>query len=130
MKAEAFVALRPACRAIATAGVSVSHRQIIEATRGEEVAVAFDSAHRQNAQVCRQLGKLIAEREQDTLLTGHKLSTSVVVWDGVKGIDDAVLTNKRLHVIGIAEWFSLLEGASLVEVQNIWTELGFAPKMD
>src|SRR5918912_2030416 len=86
LKAEAFVTLRPACRAIATAGVSVAHQAIIEAARGEEAAIAFDSDHRQNAQVCRQLGKLIAERERDARLAGLETKTSVVVWEGAKGI--------------------------------------------
>ena len=127
LKAEAFVALRPPRRAIATAGVSVSHRQIIEVTRGEEVAVAFDSDHRQNAQVCRQLGKLIAEREQDARSAGRGASTSVVVWDGAKGVDEAVLQNLSLRVVSIGEWCATLGGKSLKEVRGVWAEFSYAP---
>lgn len=130
LKAEVFVSLRPPMRAIATAGVGAAHAEIVRALRGCDAIIGFDGDHRQNAQVCRQLGKLIAEREQDTLTSGHHNSTSIVVWDGVKGIDEAVLMNKRLRVLGIAEWFSLLEGASLVEVQNVWAELAFTLKGD
>ena len=122
LKAEAFVALRPACRAIATAGVGVAHQAIIEATRGEEIAIAFDSDHRQNAQVCRQLGKLIAEREQDAHISGRETKTSVVVWDGAKGVDEAVLQNLSLHVVTISEWRETLRGESLEEVKEVWKE--------
>lgn len=122
LKAEAFVALRPACRAIATAGVGVAHQLIIEATRGEEVAIAFDSDHRQNAQVCRQLGKLIAEREQDARTIGRETKTSVVVWDGAKGVDEAVLQNLSLRVVSVGEWRATLEGESLEVVREVWSD--------
>ena len=127
LKAEAFVTLRPACRAIATAGVSVAHQAIIEATRGDEVAIAFDSDHRQNAQVCRQLGKLIAEREQDARLAGIETNTNVVVWDGAKGIDEAALQNLSLRVISIVEWCATLVGKALEEVKEVWAELSYIP---
>jgi hypothetical protein len=127
LKAEAFVTLRPSCRAIATAGVSVAHQAIIEATRGEEVAIAFDSDHRENFHVCRQLSKLIAAREQEVLLTGRKIHTSIVVWDGAKGIDDAALLNVRLRVIGIMDWMETLRGKSLEAVNDVWREFSFAP---
>jgi hypothetical protein len=122
LKAEAFVTLRPACRAIATAGVSVAHQAIIEAARGEEAAIAFDSDHRQNAQVCRQLGKLIAERERDARLAGLETKTSVVVWEGAKGIDEAVLQNLSLRVISISEWRGTLKGKSLEELKEVWAD--------
>lgn len=130
LKAEAFVALRPACRAIATAGVSVAHKAIIEATRGERVAIAFDSDHRENAQVCRQLGKLIAALKQDSLTAARDTETNVIVWDGAKGIDEAVLQNLSLRVISIDEWLSTLEGKSLEEVNAVWAESSFAPSLN
>jgi hypothetical protein len=130
LKAEAFVTLRPACRAIATAGVAVAHQAIIEATRGEDVAIAFDSDHRQNAQVCRQLGKLIAEREQDARLAGRETNTRVVVWDGAKGIDEAVLQNLSLRVISINEWRATLDGRSLEEVKEAWAGFSYAPMQE
>jgi hypothetical protein len=128
LKAEAFVTQRPACRAIATAGVSVAHDALIEATRGEDAVIAFDSDHRANAQVCRQLAKLIAEREQDAVLAGHHANTSVVVWDKVKGIDDAVLANVHLRVVGVKEWSEALRGIPLEEVKGIWASLSYSPR--
>jgi len=127
LKAEAFVRLRPACRAVATAGVTVSHQAIIEATREDEAAIAFDSDHRQNAQVCRQLGKLIAEREQDARITGFETNTRVVVWDGAKGVDEAVLQNLSLRVISISKWRETLEGNSLEEVKEVWADFSYTP---
>jgi hypothetical protein len=127
LKAEAFVALRPACRAIATAGVSVAHHALIEATRGEDVAIAFDGDHRQNAQVCRQLGKLVAERVHDAHSTGGSANTSVVVWEEAKGIDDAALQNVQLRVISIKDWASTLTGKPLEEVEQLWGALLFDP---
>lgn len=130
LKAEAFVSQRPACRAIATAGVGIAHDAIIEATRGEETVIAFDSDHRENIQVCRQLAKLIAEREQDAVIAGCKASTSVVVWEGTKGIDDAALANVRLRVLSVAEWSRTLTGKLLDEIKDVWAACSFAPVND
>jgi hypothetical protein len=127
LKAEAFVALRPSCRAIAIAGVSVAHKATIEMTREEDVAIAFDSDHREIAQVCRQLGKLIAEREQDARINGLETNTSVIVWDGAKGIDEAVLQNLSLRVISTVEWRATLGGKSLEEVKEVWAAWSLAP---
>lgn len=127
LKAEAFVAQRPACRAIATAGVSVAHDALIEAMRGEDAVIAFDSDHRTNAQVCRQLAKLIAERERDAKLSGQQKNTSVVIWEGAKGIDDAVLANVHLRVVGVKEWSETLQGKPAEEVAGIWRQYNFVP---
>ena len=127
LKAEVFVSLRPPMRAIATAGVGVGHAEIIRALSGCDAVIGFDSDHRENPQVCRQLGKLIAERAQDALLTGHKNSTNVVVWDGAKGIDEAVLANTRLRVLNIRDWFEGLSGKPLAEVTDEWTRSSFTP---
>jgi hypothetical protein len=127
LKAEVFVSLRPPMRAVATAGVGVAHAEIVRAVRGCDALIGFDSDHRENAQVCRQLGKLIAEREQDARLTGHGTSTSIVVWDGAKGIDEAVRQNARLHVISIKEWYATLKGKPLEEVKDVWAALSFTP---
>lgn len=130
LKAEAFVTLRPACRAVATAGVGVAHDAIIEATREQDAVIAFDSDHRLNAQVCRQLAKLIAARERDAALAECQMNTSVVVWDRAKGVDDAVLANLHLRVISIAEWYGTLKGKPLDEVKDVWTVHSYAPTND
>ncbi|MCA1623390.1 MAG: DUF3854 domain-containing protein [Acidobacteria bacterium] len=127
LKAEAFVAHRPACRAIATAGVSIAHDALIEATRGEDAVIAFDSDHRTNAQVCRQLAKLIAERERDARLSGQQKNTNVVLWEGAKGIDDAVLANVHLRVVGVKEWSETLQGKPAEEVAGVWRQYNFVP---
>ncbi len=107
-----------------------THDAIIEATRGEEAVIAFDSDHRENIQVCRQLAKLIAEREQDAVIAGCKASTSVVVWEGAKGIDDAVLASVRLRVLSVAEWSRTLTGKPLDEIKDLWAACSFAPVND
>ncbi|MGI9104756.1 MAG: hypothetical protein ACR2G4_00755 [Pyrinomonadaceae bacterium] len=127
LKAEVFVRLRLPMRAVATAGVGVAHAEIIQALCGQDAVLGFDSDYKRNPQVCRQLGKLIAEREQDVILHGAKTSTSIVVWEGAKGIDDAVLANVRLRVIGIREWFQSLMGKSAEEVADVWRRYDFAP---
>jgi hypothetical protein len=129
LKAGVFVSLRPPMRAIATAGVGVAHAEIVQALRGCDAIIGFDSDHRENAQVCRQLGKLIAEREQDAIL-GHKNSTSIVVWDGAKGIDEAVRMNLHLSVLNVVEWFKTLRGNSLEEVKDVWAISSFTPYVD
>ncbi len=127
LKAEAFIAQRPAMRAIATAGVTVGHGELIAATRGQDVAIGFDIDHRQNEKVCRQLAKLIAEREQDGVAAGHPTTTSIVIWDGPKGIDDAALANVHLRVVSVAEWSQTLIGKPLEEVKEVWSALSFDP---
>jgi hypothetical protein len=62
LKAETLVSFRPKARVIATAGVSCSHDQIIEAARPYNVLIAFDADHRTNSAVCRQLARLIVQR--------------------------------------------------------------------
>jgi hypothetical protein len=130
LKAEAFVSLRPPMRAFATVGVSVAHAEIIRALRGCDAIIGFDSDYRKNSQVCRQLGKLIAERAQEVLLSGYKNNTSIVVWDGAKGIDDAALQNVRLRVISIKEWSLTLTDKSKETVNEIWKDLSFAPDLE
>ena len=130
LKAEVFVRLRSPMRAIATAGVGVAHTELIAATSGQEVIIAFDSDHRQNKNVCRQLAKLIAERAQDARATGNNVSTSVVVWEGAKGVDDAVLANLHLRVVGVAAWFQNLTKESAEEVSDVWQNYGFAPNAE
>ena len=129
LKAEVFVRLRPPMRAIATAGVGVGHAEIVRALRGCDAIIGFDSDYRENAQVCRQLGKLVAEREQDTVLVGHKNSTSIVVWEGTKGVDEAVRMNLRLSVLNVVEWFKTLTGKPLKEVKDVWAIASFTPSV-
>lgn len=126
LKAEVFVRLRSPMRAIATAGVGVAHTELIAATSGQDVIIAFDSDHRQNKNVCRQLAKLIAERAQDARTIGSNVSTSVVVWEGAKGVDDAVLANLHLRVVGVGAWFQNLPNESGEEVSGVWQNYGFA----
>ncbi|MDQ3684706.1 MAG: hypothetical protein M3430_03785 [Acidobacteriota bacterium] len=126
LKAEVFVRLRSPMRAIATAGVGVGHAEIVRALSGCDALIGFDSDHRENAQVCRQLGKLIAEREMDARSNGQKHSTSVVVWEGAKGIDDAVRQNLPLRVVAIPEWIKTL-GYMAEAVADIWRQYEFTP---
>ncbi len=126
LKAEAFTAQRPAMRAVATAGVTVAHGELIAATRGQDVAVAFDIDHRQNEKVCRQLAKLIAERAQDAVSAGQKTTTSVVIWDGPKGIDDAALLNGHLRIVSVAQWILTL-GNLAEAVADVWRQYEFTP---
>ena len=127
LKAEVFVRLRPPMRAIATAGVGVAHAEIVRALRGCDALIGFDSDHRENARVCRQLGKLIAEREQDALVSHQKINMGVVTWDGAKGIDDAARANAQLRVLTIAEWFTTLKGKPVAQVEEIWRLLSYSP---
>ncbi len=127
LKAEVLVRLRPPMRAIATAGVSVAHAGLIAAIRGHEVIIAFDREHRQKREVCRQLARLIAERAEDARVTGSNVSTRVVVWEGAKGVDDAVLAHLHLRVVGVDAWFQNLPQESTNEVLDVWQNYGFAP---
>jgi hypothetical protein len=127
LKAETVVHHRPKARLIATTGVSCSHDQIIEAARPYNALIAFDSDHRINRFVCRQLARLIARRFADS--TEYKLTTTttILVWEGPKGIDEAVLQNARLRIKTISEWYETLKNEPREEVQRFWNEIGFQP---
>jgi hypothetical protein len=128
LKAETLVSLRPQVRAIATSGVSCSHAQIIEAARSYNALIAFDSDHKINPAVCRQLARLIAAREQDAANQNLSTTTRIVSWEGYKGIDDAVKAEKvTFTTISIPEWFSTLAGEPLEEVKKVWKEIGYKP---
>lgn len=127
LKAEAFVHHRPKAHVIATSGVSCSHEQIIKAARPYNALIAFDSDHRINPVVCRQLARLIARRFADS--TEHKLTTTTTIlsWEGPKGIDEAVLQNVILRIKPIYEWYETLKNEPREEVQHFWNEIGFQP---
>ena len=127
LKAETVVHHRPKARLIATTGVSCSHDQIIEAARPYNALIAFDSDHRTNRFVCRQLARLIARRSADS--AEHKLgtTTTVLVWEGPKGIDEAILQNVVLRIKTVSEWYETLKTEPREEVQRFWNELGFRP---
>ena len=127
LKADTLVRFRPKARVIATSGVSCSHDQIIEATRPYNVFIAFDADHRTNAQVCRQLARLIAQRSEDTRARQQSLTTKILTWNGPKGIDDAVRTNVKLSTLSIKEWQATLEKDPLAEMTKFWEKLGFTP---
>ncbi len=128
LKAETLVSLRPWVRAIATSGVSCSHAEIIEAARTYNALIAFDSDHKTNAAVCRQLARLIAVREQDAAGQNLSTTTRIVSWEGYKGIDDAAKAEKvTFTTLSIPEWFATIKGDPLDEVNKVWTELGYQP---
>lgn len=126
LKAETLVSLRPQVRSIATSGVSCSHAEIVEAARTYNALIAFDSDHKTNPAVCRQLARLIAAREQDA--ASHNLSTTtrIVFWEGYKGIDDAAKAEKAsFTTLSIPEWFATLKGDPLDEVNKVWNAIGY-----
>ena len=128
LKAETLVSLRPQVRSIATTGVSCSHTEIIEAARTYNALIAFDSDHKTNPAVCRQLARLIAARERDAANRNLFTTTRIVFWEGYKGIDDAAKAEKvTFTTLSIPEWFATLEGDLLDEVNKVWNEIGYHP---
>jgi len=88
--------------------------------------IAFDSDHKTNPAVCRQLAKLITAREQDAATRNLATRTRIVYWEGYKGIDDAAkATSVTFTTISIPEWFSTLAGEPLEEVKKVWNEIGY-----
>src|SRR6266536_1403390 len=119
LKAETLVSLRPQVRAIATSGVSCSHPEIIEAARAYDAVIAFDSDHKTNPAVCRQLARLIAAREQDAASRNLSTTTRIVLWEGYKGIDDAAKAeNVTFTTLQIPEWFATLKSDPFDEVNK------------
>lgn len=84
LKADTVVRFRPNARVIATSGVTCSHSELVTPAESYNALIAFDADHRTNAAVCRQLARLIVQRETDS--RDHKLSTTtnIVCWNGQK----------------------------------------------
>jgi hypothetical protein len=123
LKADTLVSLRKV-PVIATSGVSCSHDELIEAARPYHVLIGFDTDHKTNPAVCRQLARLIAAREADTSSRG--LSTKILSWDNEKGIDEAAHSNRTICALSIPQWLRTLSGPPLQEVLKMWREVKFA----
>ncbi|MFL6284617.1 MAG: hypothetical protein ACJ74Q_15835 [Pyrinomonadaceae bacterium] len=130
LKATAFRRLRPLAYVLATSGVTCSHRELVEATRGRKALIAFDADHRTNMAVCRQIARLVAARALDAAEHGHEAPSRVVVWDTVpgrkdKGVDDAALLQIQLKSLHPFDWHRTLQQPSFDEVNLVWSEAGF-----
>ena len=125
LKADVLVRFRPRAFVIATSGVSCSHSEIVKAARPYNALIAFDADHRTNSAVCRQLARLIAQRDKDSGEHGLSVSTKILFWNGPKGIDDAVRANIKLRVLTLSVWYETLENEPLEEVNRFWNEVGF-----
>lgn len=136
LKAEVFVRFKPKAHVIATTGVSCSHSEMVIAGRPYNALIGFDSDHRTNPAVCRQLARLIAHRCRDSLQHQLTTTTRIVIWEGPrgpadapKGIDEAVQNNLRLTAISISKWYATLTHKPLEEVKQYWSEIGFDPSL-
>ena len=127
LKADTVVRFRPNARVIATAGVTCSHSELVEAARPYTALIAFDADYRTNPAVCRQLARLIVHRLHDSREQQLRSTTNVLCWNGPKGIDDAVRANVRLRSLTISEWYATLRNEPLDEVNRFWSEIGFKP---
>jgi len=127
LKADTVVRFRPNARVIATAGVTCSHSELVEAARPYTALIAFDADYRTNPAVCRQLARLIVHRLNDCREQQLRSATNVLCWNGPKGIDDAVRANVRLSSLTISEWYATLRDEPLEEVNRFWSEIGFKP---
>jgi len=127
LKADTLVRFKPKARVLATSGVSCSHSEIVKAARSYNALIAFDADHRINRAVCRQLARLIVQRDKDSREHGLSVSTKIVFWDGPKGIDDAVRANTKLSALTVSEWHATLKNEPLEEVNRFWREVGFKP---
>lgn len=132
LKAEAFKNLRPRSKPLATSGVGNSHEMLIAATRGRPVFIGFDADHRENVNVCRQLGRLVAGREQDAAARGLTTDTKIIIWDWTqgrrdKGIDDAALLDIHMKSINIEDWYHSLTGDPKESVDQIWRIMSYRP---
>lgn len=135
LKAEVLVRFERDAHVIATTGVACSHAEMIAAGRPYNAFIGFDSDHRTNPAVCRQLARLIAHRIRDA--EKHQLSTitRVLVWKGPKGhpdnvpkgIDEAAQKHIEFSGITISKWYASLIDGPLNEVTSYWAEIGFTP---
>lgn len=120
LKADTLVTFRPGVFAIATSGVSCSHRELVAATRHYNVLIGFDTDYQTKPAVCMQLAALIGARELDRLRHCLSYTTKVLSWEGYNGIDEAVLHGTQIKAISTRQWFASLSADSSSEAVRIW----------
>jgi hypothetical protein len=128
LKADTLVSLRPDVQAIATSGVSCAQDELVNAARPYNMLIGFDADYKTNPAVCRQLARLIASRELDRQSRQLTTTTTILSWEGAKGIDEAAYANEPIKIISIAKWQSGLTGLPLEEVVKMWREVDYAPE--
>jgi len=119
LKAQAFVANRPRAFALATSSVNTSHPEILAATHGHNFLLAFDQDYRTNENVYRHLASLLSLR---VLEEGTAETTRIAVWEGAKGIDDAVLAGLQIRMATITEWRQALPEVMRELFDQHWRE--------
>jgi len=126
LKADTVASLRSTAHLIATSGVSCSHGLLVTAARPYNALIGFDSDYRTNPAVCAQLASLIAARELDLGKHDlHGLRTSILFWEGQKGIDDAVRLKASISIISIDEWLASLSNDAQSAVLEIWRDMRY-----
>ena len=98
----------------------MAHQELVSATRGRQVLLAFDQDYHSNQAVCTQMAALIASRIQ---AEKTPITTRIAVWDGrAKGIDDAALARVEIRSVSITEWFKSLSSEFRDLVKERWSE--------
>lgn len=77
--------------------------------------------------LCAGSSQLIVQRNKDSKERRLSTATKIIVWNGPKGIDDAVRANIGLSVLTVSEWYANLENEALEEVKKFWREMNFKP---
>lgn len=109
---------------VGNSGVATSHREIVETARRKPLEIAFDNDSFANPHVARALASLIRLRHADQRSFDYDDAVRVLTWDRrIKGIDEALLSDRRLSSLAVTEWLKELSQECLEQASQ---ELSFA----
>lgn len=104
---------------LACAGITNSHKEIVEAARLRNIYIAFDSDYYENLHVARAFTRLIGLIITSTKAGFHD-RIKVLTWDReINGIDDALLQKASITEKSPFEWYKSLSEICQTEVAQI-----------
>lgn len=107
LKAATAQRLLPDRYVVGNSGVATSHREIIETARGKALEIAFDNDSFTNPHVARALAALLRSRSADQRSFAYDHAVTILSWDrSVKGLDEALLSSRKLSSLTVAEWLN------------------------
>lgn len=110
LKGETVQKFYPQYNVIAIGGVASSQQELIKATRFFPLIIAFDNDYSSNAQVLRQLVRLIRARFSDAHKYNYNPDFSFLSWSSdFNGIDDAILNIQKIEMVSFAKWINNID---------------------
>ncbi|MGD9630601.1 MAG: hypothetical protein AB7V18_15290 [Pyrinomonadaceae bacterium] len=103
----------------ASAGVSCSHDEIVDAARSRQLDIAFDMDSFTNPHVAGAMARLIGRRLTDQITHGYQDALRILVWDKrANGLDEALIQGRSINSVTPNDWFQRLTPACHFAAKN------------